>query len=99
MCRAAGIPARIAAGVVYADEILGIQNAFGAHLWTQVYLNGKWYGLDATRGGVSSGHIALAFGGGDPTDFYALVNRLGCFEIGAAMPEGLTPAKTAAQKP
>ncbi|MEN8127046.1 MAG: transglutaminase-like domain-containing protein [Planctomycetota bacterium] len=84
MCRAVGIPARIVCGVVYADTFLGKQSIFGGHMWVEVYLDGDWYGLDATRSeqaGFSPGHIALAHGNGDPTDFFGLVNTLGCFEI------------------
>ncbi|MHC4292392.1 MAG: transglutaminase-like domain-containing protein [Planctomycetota bacterium] len=84
MCRAAGIPARTVCGVVYADSFLGKQSIFGGHMWVEVYLDGKWYGLDATRSeqqGFSPGHIALTYGNGDPIDFFGLVNTLGCFEI------------------
>jgi len=84
MCRAVGIPARIVCGVVYADSLMGQQSVFGGHAWTEVYLDGKWYGLDATRSqqqGFGPGHIALAYGNGEPADFFGLVNTLGCFEI------------------
>ncbi|HRS72024.1 MAG TPA: transglutaminase-like domain-containing protein, partial [Anaerohalosphaeraceae bacterium] len=84
MCRAAGIPARVVCGVVYADSFLSKQNIFGGHMWTEVWLGDGWYGLDATRsgeGGFGAGHIALAYGSGDPIDFFGLVNTLGCFKI------------------
>jgi len=84
MCRAVGIPARTVSGVVYTDTFLSGKNIFGGHMWTEVYLDGKWYGLDATRSkqhGFSPGHIALAYGNGDPADFFGLVHKLGCFEI------------------
>lgn len=84
MCRAVGIPARIVCGVVYADSFMGQQSIFGGHMWVEVYLDGQWYGLDATRSeqqGFGPGHIALARGNGDPVDFFGLINTLGCFEI------------------
>ena len=84
MCRAVGIPARIVCGVVYADSFLGKQSIFGGHMWAEVYLDGQWYGLDATRSeqhGFGPGHIALARGNGDPVDFFSLINTLGCFEV------------------
>lgn len=84
MCRAVGIPARIVCGVVYADSFLSKQSIFGGHMWTEVYIGDAWVGLDATRSeqqGFGPGHIALARGNGDPTDFFGLVNTLGCFEI------------------
>lgn len=84
LCRSVGIPARIVCGVVYADSFMGQQSIFGGHMWVEVYLDGAWYGLDATRSqqqGFGPGHIALVRGNGDPVDFFGLVNTLGCFEI------------------
>ena len=83
MCRAAGIPSRIATGVIYADVIMGKPNAFGGHAWTEAYINGKWVGLDATRApnGYGVGHITLATGSGEPEDFLGMVNTLGNFKI------------------
>ncbi len=83
MCRAAGIPARVACGLVYADVLGEKKNVFGAHMWTEVYLGDKWYPIDATRApnGFSAGHITLARSDGKPTDFFSLVNTLGCFKI------------------
>jgi transglutaminase-like putative cysteine protease len=84
MCRAVGIPARIVCGLVYADSFLSKQSIFGGHMWTEVYLGDVWLGLDSTRSGqrgYGPGHIALTRGQGEPTDFFGLVNTLGCFEI------------------
>lgn len=84
MCRAVGIPARVVCGVVYADTFLSKHSIFGGHMWTEVFLDGTWVGLDATRSelkGFGPGHIALSYGNGDPADFFSLVNTLGCFEI------------------
>lgn len=55
LARAAGIPARIATGLVYHD------GAFVGHLWTEVYID-RWIPLDATRGAgeVGADHIAMA---------------------------------------
>lgn len=83
MCRAVGIPARVVCGVVYADSFLSKQSIFGGHMWTEVYIGDRWYGLDATRSEqrIGPGHIALVYGNGEPTDFFGLVNTLGCFKI------------------
>jgi hypothetical protein len=83
ICRAAGIPARVVCGLVYADAIGDKKNVFGAHMWTEVYLGDKWYPIDSTRApsGFSAGHITLARSDGNPTDFFSLVNTLGCFKI------------------
>ncbi|MBI4879251.1 MAG: transglutaminase domain-containing protein [Planctomycetes bacterium] len=53
LCRAAGIPARVAMGLVYAGGI------FGGHAWTEVWIDGAWYALDGTigRGVVDPTHL------------------------------------------
>jgi len=83
MCRAVGIPARVAFGLVYVEEFVGRKNVFGGHAWSQAYVGDKWVGLDATRapGGYGVGHILLATGNGDPADFFGMVNALGYFKI------------------
>lgn len=52
LLRAQGIPARAAAGLIYADQFAGSKNIFGYHMWTQALLetqNGpRWVDLDAT---------------------------------------------------
>ncbi|HEY8506124.1 MAG TPA: transglutaminase-like domain-containing protein [Gemmataceae bacterium] len=59
MCRAAGVPARTAIGLVYADGRDGPRMAF--HMWTEVYVKGQWLALDATlgRGSVGPGHLKI----------------------------------------
>jgi hypothetical protein len=60
MCRAAGVPARTAVGVVYAeDPTRGPMLVF--HMWTEVWARGKWLGVDATlgRGGVGPAHLKI----------------------------------------
>lgn len=83
MCRAVGIPARIAVGLVYAGEYLGMKNVFGGHQWTQVYIGGKWVDLDATRSPEfrDAGRIILLIGDGEMKDFFALLGNFGLFDI------------------
>jgi hypothetical protein len=59
MCRAAGVPSRTALGFVYVDMAKG--PVFGYHMWTEVYVQGQWIGLDATlgRGSVGAAHIKI----------------------------------------
>jgi len=54
LCRALGIPSRIAVGVVYWRGI------YGYHMWTEVHIEG-WHALDATLAGryVSAARIKL----------------------------------------
>ena len=49
MCLASGIPARVALGYFYVDQFATVKNAFYGHAWTQVWIAGKWYTIDATR--------------------------------------------------
>lgn len=58
MGRAAGIPARVAVGLLYVAQVQG----FGYHMWTEVFVGGRWLPIDAVvgRGFVGGGHIKLA---------------------------------------
>jgi transglutaminase-like putative cysteine protease len=58
MCRAAGIPARVAVGLIYAENLGG----FGFHLWNEVYVNRRWVALDAAfdQSAVDAVHIKLS---------------------------------------
>jgi hypothetical protein len=60
LCRAEGIPSRTALGLVYVEK--GGRPYLGFHMWTEVYVTGKWLGLDGTlgRGGVGATHIKIA---------------------------------------
>ncbi|RLS54769.1 MAG: hypothetical protein DWH91_11050 [Planctomycetota bacterium] len=49
LLRARKIPARVAAGLVYAASL----KAYGGHMWTEAYLDGRWVPLDAT---LANGH-------------------------------------------
>jgi hypothetical protein len=48
LLRADGMPARVATGLVYAEEFLGQRDIFGWHMWTQALIDGRWIDLDAT---------------------------------------------------
>jgi transglutaminase/protease-like cytokinesis protein 3 len=85
MCRAVGIPARVATGIAYVEDWAGFEG-FGGHAWTQTYIGDKWVGLDAAfksagRGGYDAGHITLAVGNGDPEGFFEIINTMGRFKI------------------
>jgi hypothetical protein len=60
LCRAAGLPARFAYGVVYLPD----RDAFGFHTWVEVHV-GDWIPMDPTLGNFPAGvdHITLAVGG------------------------------------
>ncbi|MBW3540150.1 MAG: transglutaminase domain-containing protein [Planctomycetes bacterium] len=85
MLRTRNIPSRIAVGLVYVDKL----SAFGGHMWTEAYLDGKWIPLDATlgQGGIGATHIKLgqsSFADDGPapvTAFLPLLKILGRLEI------------------
>lgn len=56
LVRARGLPARAAIGLVYQN------GAFLYHMWTEVYLSGRWIAVDGTlaRGGIGAAHLKLA---------------------------------------
>jgi hypothetical protein len=57
LCRARGIPARVAIGLVYISAAKG----FGYHMWNEVWIDGAWSPLDATLalGGIGAAHLTL----------------------------------------
>ncbi len=64
--RAAGIPTRVANGLVYSRESYhGVANAFMPHSWTLAFADGKWRSFDLALDRFDSTHIALTVGDGD----------------------------------
>lgn len=82
--RAVGMPSRIAIGLVYAETFGEHRNVFVPHAWTQAFVDGQWRSFDAAQGGFGSDHIALAVGDGEPSAFYASLERVGAMKIIAA---------------
>ena len=67
LLRAQGIPARAAAGLIYAEEFAGASNIFGYHMWAQALIETekgpRWVDLDATLADATpydATHITLA---------------------------------------
>jgi transglutaminase-like putative cysteine protease len=58
LARARGIPSRVALGLVYVPS----EQAFGFHMWTEVYVGDRWIGVDGTlgQGGLGAGHLKLS---------------------------------------
>lgn len=64
--RAAGIPTRVASGLVYSrDSYHGIGNVFMPHSWVLAYVDGRWKSFDAALDNFDSSHVALVIGDGD----------------------------------
>jgi hypothetical protein len=59
MCRAVGVPSRTAIGLVYVD--LRKAPVLGYHMWTEVWVRGRWMDIDATlgRGSIGAAHIKI----------------------------------------
>jgi len=55
LARARGIPARVALGLVYSE------GKFLYHAWSEVFIDGRWIGLDGTRGrgGIDAAYLKL----------------------------------------
>lgn len=113
MLRNQKIPARVVAGLIYADQFAGERGIFGYHMWTQALIekNGakRWIDLDATLPPgtpTDATHIAVsvsALGDGEmQTSMMNLVPLLGRLEIkvhnATARPAVKEPAKEQPQK-
>jgi len=92
LLRANGIPSRVAAGLIYADQFAGGKDIFAYHMWAQalVPVNGKptWVDMDGTLPNgrtFDATHIALAVASladGDTQDsFMTLATMLGRLKI------------------
>lgn len=60
MCRAAGVPSKIAIGLVYVDQPRG--PVLGFHMWTEVWVRGEWLPIDATlgQGSIGAAHLKIS---------------------------------------
>ncbi len=66
LARAAGIPARVANGLVYSRaRFHGTHNAFMPHSWVIAWADGRWQSFHMTMGSFDATHIALTLGDGD----------------------------------
>jgi hypothetical protein len=64
--RAAGIPTRVANGVVYSRQYYhGASNVFMPHSWTLAYVDGAWRSFDLALDAFDASHLALTIGDGD----------------------------------
>lgn len=70
--RAAGIPTKVADGLVYSRETYhGVANVFMPHSWVLAYVDGRWKSFDAALGGFDATHVALVIGDGDAKSLVA----------------------------
>jgi len=83
LCRARGLPARVAMGLVYFPQ----QQGYAYHMWTEIYVENVWVPLDATlgKGGIGAAHLKIASsnlsGVGPLAAFLPVVKVLGQLEL------------------
>jgi hypothetical protein len=79
--RAAGIPTRVASGLVYSRQRYhGVSNVFMPHSWVLAFVDGRWRSFDAALEGFDATHIALTVGDGDPRSINAANQLAGLLE-------------------
>lgn len=91
MCRAEGIPSKTAMGLIYADVDGGPVFAF--HMWTEVWIEGRWQSLDATLGlgHIGAAHLKISdqsWHDGSLTPFLSVARVLGRLTIEVVRVEG-----------
>jgi transglutaminase-like putative cysteine protease len=83
LARARKIPARVVVGLVYMPQ----SQTFGCHMWTEVYIAGRWISLDGTlaKGGVGGGHLQLTHsslaGGAAYNVFFPVMQVVGRLKV------------------
>ncbi len=86
MARAAGLPARVVQGLVYAED--AGEPRFVPHAWVRIRVGEAWVDYDAALPeGFGVGHLALTVGSGDRAAFFALAERLGHLRIASVRAE------------
>ena len=83
LCRARGLPARVAIGLVYSAADQG----FAYHMWNETWVHDRWIPLDATlgQGGIGAAHIKLTDsnleGAGAYSTFLPVLKVMGQLEL------------------
>ena len=92
--RAAGIPSRVAIGLVHTELGGGGPPAFVWHMWTQGLIEGEWYDFDPTRRHrFDAGHVLIALNAlsdeGTGPHMSALLGLVGRLRIKLVMIDGV----------
>lgn len=92
LARACGIPARVVGGLVMLPGSPADGASFGYHMWTQVWIAGRWVDIDAAlrQTDVDATHMALALmslhSEGLLESMMAIIPMMGRLEIEALPP-------------
>lgn len=89
LLRHAGIPSRVASGLLYVTQVGQQRNAYGWHMWTQALVDGAWVDADAVLPAdgpiFSAGHLLVATSAADgatmDADFARVVELIGDLQI------------------
>jgi hypothetical protein len=100
--RHAGIPSRVASGLLYVQSMGNVRNVMGWHMWTQALIEGAWIDVDAVLppSGARShaGHLMVVASAADgasmDSDFARIVEFIGDLQIDIVSIEG-APATAA----
>jgi transglutaminase-like putative cysteine protease len=93
LCRARGIPARVAIGLVYYERSRG----FAYHMWTEAWIADRWIPLDGTlgRGGIGAAHLKITHSNLDSSDslsaFLPVFKLLGQLQLELLSVDGEEP--------
>jgi hypothetical protein len=104
--RAAGIPSRVVAGLMYVDSFADKRNVYGWHMWTQALVDGAWVDVDAVLSPdgprFNVGHLAVVTGAADSAsldpDVANTVSFLGELQIELVSIDGKPVAKKPSKK-
>ncbi len=85
LARAAGVPARVAIGLVYSNErFYGRSYVFVPHAWVQAWVGDRWASYDSGMEEFTSGHIVLGLSNGEQGKYMAVMRQLRALEITSA---------------
>lgn len=79
LARAAGIPTRVAAGIVYTNGFG--EPGFFYHAWNECWLNGAWVPVDATLHQFPASAMRIRFATGDLTEQIRIAGLAGKIRI------------------
>ena len=85
--RIRGLPSRVVAGLAYVPLFGEAQDIFGYHMWTEFWINGKWYDVDAALRETDCSPARIAFAVSSLKDSgladlsLPLINKIGALDI------------------
>ncbi|MBI3834271.1 MAG: transglutaminase domain-containing protein [Planctomycetes bacterium] len=87
LARLNGLPSRVAVGIAYVPFFGNADDIFGYHMWTEVYIDGKWIDIDAALRETDCSPARIAFAvsslrnAGVADISFPLMSKLGAVEL------------------